>query len=65
MWLHVQALFIILIAYLPNMFSTNIIVLICILKGYLLKTEHFIKVIPAESKETLKSFNNCLQYITN
>lgn len=46
------------------MFSTNIIVLICILKGHLCKTEHFINVIPAESNEIhTQSCNNYLQYL--
>lgn len=44
------------------MFSTNVIVLICILKGHLCKTEHFIKVISAESNEIhTQSCNNYLQ----
>lgn len=46
------------------MFSTNVIVLICILKGHLCKTKHFIKVIPAESNEIhIQSCNNYLQYL--
>lgn len=46
------------------MFSTNLIVLICILKGHLCKTEHFIEVIPAESNEIhTQSSNNYLQYL--
>lgn len=46
------------------MFSTKVIVLICILKGHLCKTEHFIGVIPAESKEIqTQRCNNYLQYL--
>lgn len=46
------------------MFSTKVIVLICILKGHLCKTEHFIGGIPAESKEIqTQRCNNYLQYL--